>query len=174
MQRDLTISAIEFADRSDSIRLGPRDAAQRHWCGRVELCNCSSRLSVADHRSNHDARDRLVSHVALHDVTKGAVINVGEFPLAAAGLGRDWRMGIHRAADEIERWATGQRGIAATRVAYVRGTGDNAAIRVVDSDGANEITVPTDACGLSPAYGSPTGRHMLVYSDVRRDVAGSR
>jgi TolB protein len=101
-------------------------------------------------------------HVSLHDVAKGQVVNVGEFAVPSNALSRDWRMAIHRASDEVERWATGQRGISATRIAYVRGTGDAAAMRVVDSDGANEITVPTDACGVSPAW-NPSGT-MLAYT----------
>lgn len=101
-------------------------------------------------------------HVALHDVNKGQVLNVGEFTVPATGLGRDWRMAIHRVSDEIERWVTGQKGIAATRIAYVRGTGSSAAMRIVDSDGANEITVPTEECGVSPSW-SPEG-NLLTYT----------
>jgi TolB protein len=97
-------------------------------------------------------------HVALHDVAKRGIANVGEFSLAASGLSRDWRLGVHRVSDEIERWMTGQRGIAATRVAYMRGN----AIRVVDSDGASEITVPTEENGASPAW-NPAGT-MLTYA----------
>lgn len=91
-------------------------------------------------------------HVALHDVGKSQVLNVGEFAVPSTALGRDWRMAVHRVSDEIQRWVTSERGIAATRIAYVRGTGDAAAMRIVDSDGANEITVPTEACGLSPSW----------------------
>jgi TolB protein len=79
-------------------------------------------------------------------------------PLAASGLSRDWRLAVHRASDEIERWITGQRGIAATRIAYLRG----GQVRIIDSDGANEITVPTDENGYSPAW-SPDGR-SIVYN----------
>jgi TolB protein len=85
-------------------------------------------------------------------------MNAGDFDLPGPGLGRDWRLGVHRASDEIERWMTGQRGIAATRIAYMRGRN----IRVVDSDGADEITVPTDSNGTSPAW-NPAGT-MLAYS----------
>lgn len=99
-------------------------------------------------------------HVALHDVAKGGVINVGEFPLVSSGLNRDWRMGVHRASDEIQRWMTGERGIASTRIAYMRGK----AIRIVDSDGADEITVPTDSDGVSPAW-NPPGT-MLAYATI--------
>jgi TolB protein len=97
-------------------------------------------------------------HVSLHDVTRGQVVNVGEFALPGTALGRDWRMGIHQLSDEIERWSTGQKGIAATRVAYVRGTG----IRIVDSDGADEITVPTEENGATPAWN--LAATQLVYA----------
>jgi TolB protein len=99
-------------------------------------------------------------HVALHDVGGAKVMNVGEFPLTGAGLGRDWRMSVHRVSDEIERWITGQRGISATRIAYVRGT----SMRIIDQDGANEITVPTDDQSMSPAW-NPAGT-QLVYNTL--------
>ncbi len=97
-------------------------------------------------------------HVALHDVARGQVTNVAEFALPSSGLSRDWRLAVHRASDEIERWITGQPGIASTRIAYLRGQ----SVRIVDSDGADEITVPTDENGFSPAW-SPNGS-MLVYN----------
>ena len=92
-------------------------------------------------------------HVVLHDVGHTKIANTGDFALPAAGLGRDWRQGVHRVTDEIERWMTGQRGIAATRVSFMRGQ----AIRIIDSDGASEITVPTEPDGGSPAW-SPDGQ----------------
>lgn len=97
-------------------------------------------------------------HVALHNVGRAQVANVGDFPLPSTGLSRDWRLAVHRVSDEIERWMTGQRGIAATRVAYMRG----GSIRIIDSDGASEITVPTEPEGGSPAW-NPTGS-MLTYT----------
>jgi TolB protein len=97
-------------------------------------------------------------HVSLHDVGRAQVINVGEFPLPSTGLSRDWRLAVHRVSDEVERWITGQRGIAATRVAYMRG----GSIRIIDSDGASEITVPTEPEGGSPAW-NPTGS-MITYT----------
>ena len=97
-------------------------------------------------------------HIALHDVAKASVARVWEMPLPGAGLGRDWRMAVHRASDEVEKTVIGRAGIAATRIAYMRGN----AIRVVDSDGASEITVPTEDMGYSPAW-SPNGS-SIVYS----------
>lgn len=98
-------------------------------------------------------------HVVLHDVAKSQVVNVADFSLPATGLGRDWRMAVHRASDEVERWMTGRPGISATRIAYLRG---RFSMRIVDSDGADEITVPTDSNPVSPAW-NPGGT-TLVYS----------
>lgn len=97
-------------------------------------------------------------HVSLHDVARGQVTNVGEFPLPSTGLSREWRLAVHRVSDEVERWITGQRGIAATRVAYMRGN----SIRIIDSDGAAEITLPTEPEGGSPAWNP--GGSMIAYT----------
>jgi TolB protein len=95
-------------------------------------------------------------HIALHDVAQARVARVWEMPLHGAGLGREWRMGVHRASDEIEKSVVGKPGIAASRIAYMRSN----AIRIVDSDGASEITVPTEDMGSSPAW-SPDGLSLL-------------
>jgi TolB protein len=156
VQRDL-----DFTDRFTIVPVDTSDPAALRGSGAGGLnYGLFSRLSVAVIVQITSVASGL--HVAMHDVAKGQVVNVGEFALPSSGLNRDWRMAVHRVSDEITRWATGQRGIAATRVAYVRGTGDNAAIRVVDSDGADEITVPTDACGLSPAW-NPTAT-LVAYT----------
>jgi TolB protein len=101
-------------------------------------------------------------HVALHDVAGTKVINVGEFPLPPT-TGRDWRMAVHRTSDEIARWVTGQRGIAATRVAYLRGS----ALHIVDSDGAGDIAIPTAENAISPAW-NPAGS-SLAYTTYGLD-----
>ena len=99
-------------------------------------------------------------HVSLHDVAKQNVANVAEFPLTAPALSRGWRLGVHRASDEIERWMTGQRGIAASRIAYLRGS----AIHIVDSDGASDFAVPSEENAVSPAW-NPSGS-MLTYATI--------
>jgi tol-pal system beta propeller repeat protein TolB len=81
-------------------------------------------------------------------------------------VGRERRLGIHVVADEIERWITGTRGISATRIAFVDGT----KLKIVDSDGANERTIPTAGAALSPSW-HPSGRY-LVYVDA--DDRGTR
>ena len=96
--------------------------------------------------------------VVLHDVGKKAVAGSQDFTLPGPGLGRDWRMGVHVAADEIENWVTGQRGIAQTRIAYVR----SGVIRVIDSDGAFDTALPPAGDVVSPSW-NPTGT-AITYS----------
>ncbi len=91
-------------------------------------------------------------HVVLHDVAHKRVIDVNEFALPADYASAAWRMAVHRVADEVSRWITGVEGVAATRIAYVRGH----AIHIVDSDGAGDITIPMVGEGLSPTW-SPDG-----------------
>ncbi len=70
------------------------------------------------------------------------------------------RMAVHGIADEVERWITGKRGIAQSRIAYVH----DGKIRVVDSDGANDVAVTHSGLSLSPAW-SPDAT-SLVYSTL--------
>jgi TolB protein len=86
--------------------------------------------------------------------------------IARDSSARERRLGLHVIADEIERWITGTRGIAATRIAFIDGT----RLKIIDSDGANERSLPTAGAALSPAW-SPTGK-SLVYADA--DDRGTR
>ena len=97
-------------------------------------------------------------HIALHDVAKGGVMNVGDFVLPQAPTSRDWRMAIHGASDEIERWITGLKGIAQTRVAFVQGS----LVHIVDSDGADDETTKVAGNVLSPSWNS--SGTQLAYS----------
>ncbi len=92
-------------------------------------------------------------HVALHDVVHQRVIDVNEFALPQDRASRAWRLAVHRVSDEVERWITGVRGIAATRIAYVR----DHAVHAVDSDGADDVTMPMLGEGLSPAWSPDAG-----------------
>jgi TolB protein len=94
-------------------------------------------------------------HIAVHDVAGARVMNALDFPLGAPALGPDWRLAVHRGADEIERVITGVRGIAATRAAFVR----DGSVWIVDSDGAGVHAVPGTTGGLSPAW-HPSGRYL--------------
>jgi TolB protein len=70
------------------------------------------------------------------------------------------RMMLHAAADELQHWLTGIRGVAASRIAFLRGS----LLYVVDADGANERQLTVRGRALSPAW-HPSGR-WIVYSDI--------
>lgn len=93
-------------------------------------------------------------NVKTYDATKKTMQLMG-VPLPGAPLSAEWRMSVHKASDAIEQWATGVHGIAATRIAFVRG----GKVWHVDSDGENMVPVPgTDGSG-SPAW-HPSGRYV--------------
>jgi TolB protein len=113
-------------------------------------------------------------HVAVHDVTGRKIVQVAEFPLPVTGGSQEWRLAVHGIADVVEQWITGTRGVAQTRVLFVRG----GRIYVVDSDGYGERLVSDAGLSLSPAW-APDG-HTIAYSVlgsrgwsiVTKDVAG--
>lgn len=94
--------------------------------------------------------------IALHDVTKKAVVNQRDFALPAPVGSPAWRLATHGAADEVVQWISGQRGIAQTRIAFAR----DGRVWTIDSDGAN--VTPVTPSGMSPQW-VPSGRG-LVYT----------
>ncbi|MEP6572124.1 MAG: hypothetical protein ABJD11_05490 [Gemmatimonadota bacterium] len=93
--------------------------------------------------------------VRLHDLKAGAVRREQKMTLPTPDT-PDFRMSVHRMADEVVRWATGTPGIAATRVAYVA----NKRVYRVDGDGADLVAVtPSTDEALSPAW-SPDGQRL--------------
>jgi TolB protein len=97
-------------------------------------------------------------NVKVHEVTRHQAMATVDFALPATALGREWRLAVHTASDSVQAIITNVRGVAATRIAYVRGQ----TLHVIDSDGAFDIQVPADSNALSPAW-NPTGDH-LVYA----------
>ncbi|MBI1808627.1 MAG: PD40 domain-containing protein [Gemmatimonadetes bacterium] len=98
-------------------------------------------------------------HVALHDIAAAKVSMVGDFPLPQTPLSPEWRLAVHGVSDEVERWVTGTRGIAQSRILFVRDKG----LWIVDSDGANAKPIgiggSTAVTALSPAW-HPSGRYV--------------
>jgi TolB protein len=113
-------------------------------------------------------------HVAVHDVTGNKIVQVADFQLPPTGGSADWRLAVHGIADEVEQWITGTRGVAQTRILFVR----SGRVYVVDSDGWGERQVSDAGLSLSPAW-APDG-HTISYSVlgshgwsiVTKDVAG--
>jgi tol-pal system beta propeller repeat protein TolB len=81
-------------------------------------------------------------------------------------LERERRLAIHGVSDELERWITGTRGAAQTRIVFI----DHGKLKIIDSDGANMRTLETLGAALSPSW-HPTGR-SIVYVDA--DDVGTR
>ncbi len=116
-----------------------------------------------------DRRDVLLRASAVRDSLRSDSVYarlVLKDSVVRDSLERERRLGIHVVSDEIERWITGTRGIAATRIAFIDGT----RLKIVDSDGANPRTIPTVGAALSPSW-HPLGRY-LVYVDA--DDRGTR
>jgi TolB protein len=93
--------------------------------------------------------------VRLHDVAAGKVQNQQTFALPPL-TDPNYRMEVHRIADEVARWATGTAGIATSRILFVSG----GRVYVMDSDG--ETITPLTAAGqtsLSPTW-SPDGQRF--------------
>ncbi|GJG88399.1 protein TolB [Gemmatimonadetes bacterium T265] len=103
-------------------------------------------------------------HLALYDVSARRTTATRDVTLPATAPGPAWRLTVHAAADEAERWATGVRGISATRVLFVR----DGRIWSADSDGEN-VRALTGAGALSPAW-LPDVRGV-VYSTLDADGA---
>jgi len=153
-----------------------RDSLQRAAAKPVPLKTTRDRANA---RRAQAVRDSISRDLSRHDVmlranaVQDTIRSDSVFARIAAkdsivrdSVGRERRLGIHVVSDEIERWITGTRGIAATRIAFIEGT----KLKIVDSDGANERILPTAGAALSPAW-SPSGK-SIVYVDA--DDRGTR
>lgn len=104
-----------------------------------------------------------ILRVTLHDVVFGEVKEVRAFSLPAASSA-NLRMAVHRTSDEVVRWATGDPGIAATRIVFRRKVADGSDIFAVDYDGRNLQRLTRDnGIVYSPSL-SRDGSHLLYVS----------
>jgi TolB protein len=89
----------------------------------------------------------------LHDVVYSQVKEQGRFRIPRSA-DPSFRMAVHRASDEIVRWATGDPGMAASRISFTMTDGDgNKDIYIIDSDGENLERVTNHASLIeSPAW----------------------
>jgi TolB protein len=76
----------------------------------------------------------------------------------------DLRLAAHRVADAIYERLTGERGVFATRIAYVTKTGSRYALHVTDADGeGGQIALASAEPIISPAW-SPNGKELAYVS----------
>ena len=79
-------------------------------------------------------------------------------------LAADLRLAAHRIADEIHEKLTGERGVYATRIAYVVRAGRRFTLRVTDADGeGGQVALASPEPIISPAW-SPSGRQLAYVS----------
>jgi TolB protein len=106
------------------------------------------------------ADGRLDIRFKLWDVVKGSEI-VGE---AHAVLPDDARLAAHRIADTIYQKLTGERGVFATRMAYVTKAGRRYSLVVADADGEGaRVALTSPEPIISPAW-APNGRELAYVS----------
>jgi len=151
VQRDL-----QYSDRMTILQLNPRDVGVFYDAFKGVSYDFFTGLGAKVVVEMTATQSRL--NVKVHEVARRQPLAVMDFALPPGGLGRDWRLAVHTASDSVQSIVTNVRGIAATRVAYIRGQ----TLHVIDSDGANDIQLPADSMALSPAW-SPAG-DRITYS----------
>ncbi len=139
-------------------RVNPNDKRNRRFIVRDSIARDSAIRTEVRSRLNefNQAREAQVQKT-MEPILRS--LSFADSMVRATGEG-NMRMAIHGIADEVERWITGKRGIAQTRIAYVH----DGKIRVVDSDGANDVPVTHSGLSQSPSW-SPDAS-SLVYSTL--------
>ena len=114
--------------------------------------------------------DAPVLRLSLHDVVFRLLQDVRAFELPPLRHPA-FRMALHRAADQVVRWATSSTGIAATRIAYVDRSPGGLEVFLVDSDGFGLRRLSSDSSiAYSPAW-SPSGDRIAYMSYQAGDPA---
>jgi TolB protein len=96
--------------------------------------------------------------VTVHDVPYGEAKPTRAFTLPPANDGA-FRMAVHAVSDEITRQITGEPGVAATRIVFVRQNRESNDLMIVDSDGENlRRLTGTEGLIYSPVWAPQAGR----------------
>lgn len=95
--------------------------------------------------------------ITMYDVASRRRIQTGSFAIPDTPNSPAWRMALHSAADDVERWIFGTRGSAATRVLF---SAADKQIWQMDSDGANPRKLTSVTLAMSPAW-HPSGDRFV-------------
>lgn len=156
-ERD-SVRAIYLAEAKAKRPVNPKDKRKRRFIVRDSVVRDSTiRAEVRSRLSNYDEARAEALRTAMEPVMRDLTFR--DSMARVVGQVKN-RMAVHGIADEIERWITGKRGIAQTRIAYVH----DGKIRVVDSDGANDVAITRSGLSLSPAWAPDAA--SLVYSTL--------
>ncbi len=101
----------------------------------------------------------------LYDVGAKKVLQRSTMSLPGAPNSASWRMAVHRVSDLCEEWISGERGIAASKLAFVA----EGRIWLIDSDGAAVAPLTSAGRFLSPNF--HPGGQSVVYASL--EPAGS-
>ncbi len=96
----------------------------------------------------------------LWDTVRGQEL-LGQSKLVVAA---DLRLAAHRIADDIHEKLTGEKGVFATRIAYVLRTGKRFSLHITDPDGeGGQVALASPEPIISPAW-SPDGKRLAYVS----------
>lgn len=100
-----------------------------------------------------------------------AIRGEAHFSGKAVATAAEFRLAAHRIADQVFEKLTGERGVFATRIAFVTRAGRQYALRVTDADGeAGVSAVQSGEPLISPAW-SPDGK-SIAYVSFETQKAG--
>ncbi|HEX9293354.1 MAG TPA: hypothetical protein VF873_06685 [Gemmatimonadales bacterium] len=174
--RAIVARDLDYSDRfevitlpgGDSIRLAGAPTSTRATGRRPGSGTAATGGAQSGSTLNYPLYQALGADFALDITAAGDTTVATLHDIAAAGIRRtvrarlprpgdpDFRMAVHRLADQALQAALGTPGIAATRVLFVR----EGKVYQIDEDGADQKLVSsTDRQAMSPAWGAD-GRHF--------------